>query len=125
MASILVEIRAEMEDGTLHDVVADQRDIARWEIQDFGCRFAAIHERMHLGLRWLAWSALGRRGQLPDVDGKPMTWDQFDAACVEARDQADDDEEPAPGEGFADADPGTPAPSEGSSSSSPGAPGSR
>lgn len=125
MASILVEIRAEMEDGTTYDVVADQRDIARWEVQDFGTPFAEIHARIHLGLRWLAWSALTRRSMLPEVDGKPMSWMQFDAVCVEARDQADDDEEPAPGEGFADADPGMPAPSEATLSSSPGAPGSR
>lgn len=125
MASILVEIRAEMEDGATFDVVADQRDIAKWEIQDFGCPFTVIDMRMHLGLRWLAWSALTRRSQLPAVDGKPMTWEQFDAVCVEARDQAaDDDEEPAPGDGFVDADPGMPAPSEDTLSSSPGAPGS-
>lgn len=125
MASIVVEIRAEMEDGTTQDVVADQRDIARWEIQDFGCPFAAIDMRIHLGLRWLAWSALSRRNMLPAVDGKPMSWEHFDAVCVEARDQADDDEEPAPGGGFADADPGMPAPSEDTLSSSPGGPGSR
>lgn len=118
MARIAVELHVEMEDGTTYDVVADQREVSKWEVQDFGTPFPEIGERMHLGLRWLAWSALSRRGELPAVDGKPMSWEQFDALCVEASDPVDVDEQ-------GDPDPGQPAPSEESSSSSPGAPGSR
>lgn len=106
MPSMLIELRVEMEDGTTHDVVADQRDIAKWEIQDFGCPFSDISSRIMLALRWLAWSALSRRGRLPEVDGKPMTWEQFDAVCVEASDM------PAKDDGGEGLDPGQPAPSE-------------
>lgn len=101
MARMLIEIRAEMEDGTTHDVVADQRDIARWEIQDFGCPFSQLDTRVMLAMRWLAWSALKRRGEID------MTWDQFDAQCIEAGDIPDEESElPADA-----ADPGQTAPS--------------
>lgn len=99
---MLIELQAEMEDGTTHKVVADQRDIAKWEVQDFGCPFSDLDSRPMLALRWLAWSALKRRGE---VD---LTWDEFDAKCIEAG-QLDDDEESALP---ADAgDPGQTAPS--------------
>ena len=89
MAKMLIELRAEMEDGTTHDVVADQRDIAKWEVQDFGCPFSDLDSRPMLALRWLAWSALKRRGM---VD---MTWDEFDAQCIEAGDPDEESAQPA------------------------------
>ncbi|MCT2277992.1 hypothetical protein M3G91_10180 [Micromonospora chalcea] len=117
MARIQVELHVEMEDGTTHDVVADQRDIARWEIQDFGCLFSEIESRSPmLALRWLAWSAMSRRGLTA------LPWPEFDEVCVEAADPGGDDES---GEvAFVDPDPGQPVPSEETLSSSPGAPGS-
>lgn len=99
MPSILIELRAEMEDGPTYDVVADQRDVAKWEIQDFGCPFSDIDTRSMLALRWLAWSALSRRGLID------LKWDEFDAQCIEAGDpgggdvvevQAADPTNPAP-----------------------------
>lgn len=123
MASILIELHAQLEDGRTFDVVADQRDVARWEIQDFGVPFSITFEtRPMLAMRWLGWCALSRRDQL---DG--MTWEEFDAVCVEVADpvadaaagdgdQVDVDQLPEAGEGT---DPGRPGPSAGSSSRSP------
>lgn len=108
MAKLLIEMRVEMEDGATHEVVADQRDIAKWEVQDFGCPFPHIEERGHLAYRWLAWSALSRRGLTE------LGWPQFDAVCLEVTDVPEP--EPA-GDAEADAaadavDPGRTAPSD-------------
>ncbi|MEV0156876.1 hypothetical protein AB0H57_24535 [Micromonospora sp. NPDC050686] len=120
MARIQVELRVEMEDGTTYDVVADQRDVARWEIQDFGCPFSDIDSRPMLALRWLAWSVLTRRGEIT------MTWPEFDAVCLEAGDPGDGDGQGGEVTIGVDAeDPGTPAPSGRTSSRSRGAQGSR
>ncbi|MER5703477.1 hypothetical protein ABT023_16250 [Micromonospora sp. NPDC002296] len=108
---MLIELRVEMDDGTTYDVVADQRDVARWEIQDFGCPIGQIDTRMHLAYRWLAWSALTRRQQIT------LSWPDFDRDCVEVIDPPDADEGTA-----GDVDPGQPAPSALASSPSPGAP---
>lgn len=96
MPTILYELRAEMEDGTTYDVVADQRDLAKWEVQDFGCPFTEMENRAMLASRWLAWSALSRRGLID------LKWPDFDAQCVEVGSI------PEPNE----ADPGQPAQSE-------------
>lgn len=111
MARLQIELRAELDDGRTLDVVADQRDVARWEVQPFGCPMSEWQTRINLAYRWLAWSALTRHQLL---DG--MTWDQFDAVCVEASDpptdddgdQGDDDD----AAGGGDADPGRPGPSD-------------
>lgn len=85
MPSMLIELRVEMEDGTTYDVVADQRDVAKWEVQDFGCSIREWDSRMNLAYRFLAWSALKRRGLID------LTWDQFDAQCIEAADLPDEE----------------------------------
>ncbi|MFD6770884.1 hypothetical protein ACFWC6_32215 [Micromonospora chalcea] len=105
---MLFELTVEMEDGTTHDVVADQRDISKWEAQDFGCPFEAIPQRTPmLAMRWIAWSALSRRG-LTD-----LKWPEFDAECIEVRDFEGDGEVQAK-----EADPTNPAPSATTSSRS-------
>lgn len=117
MTRLRMELRAEMEDGRALDVVADQRDVARWEVQPFGCAMSEWDSRINLATRFLAWSALTRQGELAG-----QTWDQFNADCVEvgdmpAPDDADDADDQA-----ADADPpGRPGPSEASLSRSRGA----
>ncbi|MEU5939407.1 hypothetical protein ABZ807_09470 [Micromonospora sp. NPDC047548] len=113
MATLLLEFQVEMEDGTTHEVVADQRDVAKWEVQEFGCPFDDIHSRVHLGYRWLAWSAMTRRGMTG------LSWPDFDAQCIEVVDKPEPDE---PGDGL---DPGQPAPSDTTSSRSRGARASR
>ena len=111
----LLEFVVEMEDGTTTDVVADQRDMAKWEIQPFGCAMSQLDSRMNLAYRWLAWSAMSRRGMTD------LKWDAFDAQCIEVRDLPDpEDAEPTDVE-----DPGQPAPSAAGSSRSRGGRGSR
>lgn len=96
------ELRAEMEDGVTHDVVADQRDVAKFEVQDFGCSSTELMSRAATAYRFMAWSALTRQGVVK------LKWPEFDAQCVEVIDMPDDEESAAP----ADAeDPGRPAPS--------------
>ena len=102
------ELRAEMEDGTTYDVVADQRDVAKFEVQDFGCSARDMLSRIATAYRYLAWSALTRRGEIK------TPWQEFDAQCVEVTDTPDEESAvPADAE-----DPGQPAPSGGSSSRS-------
>lgn len=108
MATMLLEFQVEMEDGTTHDVVADQRDVAKWEVQPFGCPMSEWDKRVNLAYRWLAWSAMTRRGMTD------LKWDAFDAQCIEVRDMPEPEE---PGD---ELDPGQPAPSEGNSSRSRG-----
>lgn len=116
----LFELRAELEDGTTLDVVADQRDVAKFEVQDFGCSAVELSSRMATAYRYMAWSALTRRGQLPTEDGKrQLTWPEWDAKCVEVIDLPDDEESEAKARADAE-DPGQPAPSEVSSSRSRG-----
>jgi len=111
----LFELRAEMEDGTTYDVVADQRDVAKFEVQDFGCSAMELGSRMATAYRYMAWSALTRRGEIK------LKWLEFDAQCVEVSDMPDEESAlPADAE-----DPGQPAPSEGSSSRSRGSRASR
>lgn len=86
MATMLLEINAEMESGEVYKVVADQRDIAKWEIQEFGCPFPELESRSMLGMRWLAWHALHRMQRVT------MTWSAFDALCIEAGPPTEEDE---------------------------------
>ncbi len=118
MARLLLELHVEMEDGTTHDVVADQRDVAKWEIQDFGCPYSEFETRSMLAMRWLAWSALTRRGAVT------LSWLEFDAVCVEVADPEDEQDGEADGPAAAadSLDPGLTAPPASTSSSSPGGP---
>lgn len=87
MPSLIIELGVEMEDGSTYKVVADQRDIARFEVQPFGFPAAQMEEKLSMGmLRFLAWSAMTRQ-QLTT-----LKWPEFDAKCVEAGPL--DDEEP-------------------------------
>ncbi len=101
MPSMLFELTVEMDDGQTFQVVADQRDIARWEVQPFGWPFVAAETSMSMGFfRFLGWSAMFRQ-QLTT-----LTWDTFNAQCIEAM-PLDDEESALP----ADAeDPGQTAP---------------
>jgi hypothetical protein len=78
MASMQLTISYQMEDGTSGKIVADQRDIAQWEIQPFGCPLPDLESRMMLGARWLCWHALSRTG------GTDLKWEKFSGLCVEA-----------------------------------------
>lgn len=96
------ELRVEMEDGTTYDVVADQRDVAKFEVQDFGCSSNVLMSRISTAYRFMAWSALTRRGETK------LKWPEFDRQCVEVIDMPDEESAvPADAE-----DPGQPVPSE-------------
>ena len=89
MPSIDLHMTVRMEDGTEHDVHADQRDLAKWEVQPF---FA--DNRIHLQSRFLAWSALSRRGDYK------QPWDRFNNVdCIEVSDgvgEAEGEQGPRP-----------------------------
>lgn len=120
MPRLQIELSAEMDDGRTLEVVADQRDVARWEVQPFGCPMSEWSSRINLAYRWLAWSALTRHQLLAGPDGKQLTWDQFDSLCIEVSDPPGDDGDQGDGVGGGDADPGQPDPSAPTSSRSRG-----
>lgn len=68
---------ATMEDESTIEVVADQRDVARWEIQPFGTALEGARGRAFTFLRFLCWNA-ARRGKLTKLD-----WSTFDDQCVD------------------------------------------
>jgi hypothetical protein len=84
MPKMQLHLVVTMDDGKVFDVVADQRDYARLEVQSFAQ--AGIHTRM----RFLSWSVMTREGKTS------ATWDEFnEVRCVETEapdDTADDDE---------------------------------
>lgn len=95
MPSMVFELKVEMADGgPTYLVVADQRDIARWEVQSFGWPVQNIEASPSmLFFRFLAWSVSVRQG-LTD-----LAWDDWNEQCLEALPPGDDDEpegEPAP-----------------------------
>jgi hypothetical protein len=104
MPSLTFELDVELEDGhgQAYRVVADQRDVARWEVQPFGWPVVRLEENASMGFfRFLAWSAAVRQGRTA------LAWEEFDRQCVEAmpvgeEDDASDDAE----------DPGQQAPSD-------------
>lgn len=104
MASLRFELHVELESGESYDLVADQRDIARWEVQDFGWPIQRIEDQATMRFfRYLAWSAATRQ-QLTS-----LPWEQYDAQLVEAFPLDDEEGQGTP----ADAeDPGQTAPSD-------------
>lgn len=52
-------------------VTADQRDVARWEAQPFGCGFSLVMNKITVFYRYIAWAALKRERRMPH------TWEQF------------------------------------------------
>lgn len=100
MPSLRFELDAEMEDGKTFSVVADQRDIAKFEIQPFGRTMVAMEDDIPMVFfRYLAWSAATRQ-QLTE-----LKWEEFDAQCIEALPPDEPKEAPADSE-----DPSNPAP---------------
>lgn len=62
MATMLFELSVEMEGRQSYVVVADQRDIARWEVQPGGWPISQLEERVSMAFfRFLAWSASTRQ----------------------------------------------------------------
>jgi hypothetical protein len=83
------------------DVVADQRDIAAFELQPFGCPFYEVATRPFTFARFISFRSARRNGKYAG------TWDEFGDQCVSV--ESLDEEGEAP-----EADPGSPAVSAGS-----------
>ncbi len=118
MASLVFELSVELDDGQEpYVVVADQRDVARWEVQDFGWPIIKMEDRASMVFfRFLAWSASFRQQRTA------LPWEQFDAILVEAMPVDDEEgEDAAPDDAE---DPGQPAPSGTPMSFSPASPAS-
>jgi hypothetical protein len=102
MGSMMWTLEVEPEQGEAFSVVADQRDVARFEAEPFGWPITQIQERAGtMFWRYLAWTACRRTGKLR------MTWEQWGDKIVDVT--------PAPGgDGAPDdaQDPGSPAPSD-------------
>lgn len=82
-----------LDDDNEYDVVADQRDVAKWEAQEFGTSGAFIGDKLVTALRFFAWNALIRQGTLD----KKMTWTKFEDSCVEVVQVPLDDADPKSG----------------------------
>lgn len=79
MATMLFELGVEMEGGDTYTIVADQRDVARWEIQSFGWPIVKIEEQASVSFfRFLAWAASVRQQKTTD------TWEIWSPKCIEA-----------------------------------------
>jgi len=101
MATMLFELDVEMDGGERYVVVADQRDVARWEVQSFGWPVSQIEEKASMGFfRFLAWAASVRQQRTT------QTWDDWSAKCIEVL-PVDDEESELPADA---ADPGPTAP---------------
>lgn len=88
MATMLFEMNVEMDGGETYTVVADQRDVARWEIQPFGWPISRLEDQMSMQFfRFLAWAASVR--QQRTTDG----WEAWSAKCVEVMPVEDEESE--------------------------------
>lgn len=108
MPSMIFELDVEMEpvDGSTEPirwvVVADQRDMARWEVQPFGGPLKDLEAVGMTAMRFLAWSASVRARRFTG------TYELWETLCVEAMPI---DDEPTGAETADDesGDPGQPA----------------
>jgi len=96
------ELDVTYEDGHTERVVADQRDLAAYEVQFGMSGPRAMSERTISVFRWLAWSALTRTGRCG------LDWTAWSAVAVYV-DVGDDEE------AIETPDPGRPAAPDGAS----------
>jgi hypothetical protein len=74
MAVVQHNLEAEMRDKQTHAIVADQSDVAEWEMQPF-----YAPERHTVAVRFFAYSALLREGKFKG------SWEKFKKECLEVR----------------------------------------
>jgi hypothetical protein len=101
MTSMVFHYSVELEDGRKFDTVSDQRDVAKWELEPFGCAFmTGLQERTVSLSRYLAWSSSKRDGQ------HKLTWAAWcdKAKEVTATGSADEVEPVDPGNPAASAE---------------------
>ena len=88
MATMLFELDVELEDGTTYTIVADQRDVARFEVQPFGWPVSRIEENASMAFfRFLGWSASVRQRRTT------LAWDAWSDTCLEVMPVADEESE--------------------------------
>lgn len=85
-----------MEDGSTYEVVSDQRDVAKWEVQPFGTPWSEAATRLFTYSRFRAWSAARRAKKYVG------TWEEFGEECV-AVDGVEEEAAPDPGQPAASA----------------------
>ncbi len=84
MPGMSFPVHVVMDDGTEHDVVIEQRDIAAWEREPFGCSFRHATDKAEVNFyRYVAWHALRRTGEIDKRTG----WSSFDDICKEVVDK--------------------------------------
>lgn len=90
MATMLFELDVEMDGDNpeQYTVVADQRDVARWEIQSFGWPISQLEEKVSMQFfRFLAWAASVRQQKTME------SWDAWTARCIEVMPVEDEESE--------------------------------
>lgn len=91
--------KATFEDGTLFEVTADQRDVAAFEIEPFGCSYNEYDSRVFTATRYLAWHAAKRAGLTK------LSWDKFSEQCMHVAEVREPDPEASdPGQSAASAE---------------------
>jgi hypothetical protein len=97
MPKLQIHLNVTMDGGQHYQVVADQRDYARLEVQPFA------EVGLHTRIRFFAWSVMTREGKTT------ATWDDFNLThCVEVESVYDDDDDESEGEQGLDPGPTTP-----------------
>lgn len=90
-----------MDDGSEpFEIVGDQRDIAAFEVEPYGCPFYRIQDKPFTFARYLAWRASKRAGK------HSFTWEEFSDRCISVESTDEDETEESE-------NPGTPAASAG------------
>lgn len=88
----LLKLKVTYDGGRTEPVGAGQREMAEWEQQAFGCSaLQALGSKPVLYLRFVAWAALKRSGNVPK--SKPFAAWSEGVESVEFQD--DEEEEPA------------------------------
>lgn len=91
------EYTATMADGSTIDVVADQRDIAAWEVSPNGCSSLEAITKPFAYARFLAWHAAKRDRRTT------LTHDQWEDECVQVDTTDAEGDDPDPGQPVASA----------------------
>jgi hypothetical protein len=80
-----------MADGRVIEAHSDQRDIAAFEGEPFGCGFFQIAEKPFTFARYVAWRG-SKRAKLHN-----FTWEEWGEQCVTVEELEDDDDTADPG----------------------------
>jgi hypothetical protein len=97
MAGLTYHLSAELEGEEPYEITADQRDIAAWELEPFGCAVALSGHKIYSFTRYLAWHASKR------INKTKLSWQKWSDVCVnvtsldlEEGDESGDPGQPAP-----------------------------